>query len=73
MEEEEKILKSIPIEGEHPVGFLTQWEIELKALEDWLDSPEPECGCHKIAMLEETHQHKLQLEEAGMEPVEEMT
>jgi hypothetical protein len=73
MEEEEQILKSVPTEGECPVGLLTQWEMELKALEDWLDSPEPEGGFHKIAMPEETHQHELQLEEAGMEPVEELT
>jgi hypothetical protein len=73
MEEEEDIMKSIPTEGECLVGLLTQWKMDLKALEDWLDSPEPEGGCHKIAMLEETHQHELQLEEAGMEPTEELT
>jgi hypothetical protein len=39
MEEEEQILKSVPTEEEHPVELLTQWEMELKALEDWLDSP----------------------------------
>jgi hypothetical protein len=50
MKEREKILKSIPIEEEHPVELLTQWEMELKALEDCLDSPEPEGGCHEIAM-----------------------
>jgi len=72
MEEEEDIMKSIPTEGECLVGLLTQWEMELKALEDWLDSPEPEGGYHKIAMPEETHQHKLQLEEAGMGPTEEL-
>jgi hypothetical protein len=42
-EEEEHILMSIPI-GEHPVELLTQWELELKALEDWLDNPEPKDG-----------------------------
>jgi hypothetical protein len=71
--EEEKILKYVLIEGEHPVGLLTQRELELKVLEDWLDHLKPEGGYHKIAMPEETHQHKLQLEEAGMGPVEELT
>jgi hypothetical protein len=47
--------------------------MELKALEDWLDSLEPEGGYHEIAMPEETHQHELQLEEAGIEPAEELT
>jgi hypothetical protein len=73
MEEKEKILKSVPTEEEHPVELLTQWEMELKALEDWLDSLEPEGGFHEIAMPEETCQHELQLEEAGMEPTEELT
>jgi hypothetical protein len=73
MKEEEQILRSVPIEGEHPVELLTQWELELKALEDWLDSPEPEGGFHKIAMPEETHQHEEQLVEAGMGPAEELT
>jgi hypothetical protein len=68
MEEKEKILKSSPTKEEHPVEFLTQWEMELKMLEDWLDSPEPEGGCQEIAMPEETCQHEEQLEEAGMEP-----
>jgi hypothetical protein len=39
MEEEEEILMSVPTGGECPVELLTQWELELKALEDWLDSP----------------------------------
>jgi hypothetical protein len=73
MEEEEQILKSVPTEGEHPVELLTQWEMELKALEDWLDSLEPEGGCQEIAMPEETYQHELQLEEAGIEPARELT
>jgi hypothetical protein len=40
MEKEEQILKSVPTEEERPVGLLTQWEMELKVLEDWLDSME---------------------------------
>jgi hypothetical protein len=40
MEEKEQILKSFPIEYEHLVDSLTQWEMDLKVLEDWLDSPE---------------------------------
>jgi hypothetical protein len=73
MEEEEQILMSVPTEGERPVELLTQWELELKALEDWLGNPEPEGGCQEIAMPEEIHQHELQLVEAGTEPVEKMT
>jgi hypothetical protein len=70
---EEHILMSVPTEGECPVELLTQWELELRELEDWLDSPEPEGGCQEIAMPEETHQHKEQLVEVGMEPAEELT
>jgi hypothetical protein len=44
--------------------------MELKALEDWLDSTEPEGGYHKIAIPEEIHQQELQLEEARREPDE---
>jgi hypothetical protein len=73
MEEEEQILKSIPTEEEHPVELLTQWEMELKALEDWLDSLKLEGGFHEIAMLEETFRHKLQLEKDVMEPAKELT
>jgi hypothetical protein len=47
--------------------------MELKALEDWLDNPEPEGGCHKIAMPKETYQHELQLEKDGMKPTKELT
>jgi hypothetical protein len=73
MEEEEQILKFVPTEEENPVELLTQWEMDLKELEDSLDSPELEGGCHEIAMLEETYQHELQLGEARMGPVEELT
>jgi hypothetical protein len=66
MEKMEQILMSIPTEEECPVELFTQWELELKALEDWLGNPEPEGGCRGIAMPEEIHQHKSQLEEAGM-------
>jgi hypothetical protein len=34
-------------EGEHTVEILTQWEIELRMLEDWLDNPEPTDDCQK--------------------------
>jgi hypothetical protein len=47
--------------------------MELKALEDWLDNLEPEGGCHEISMPKDTYQHELQLEEAGIEPAEELT
>jgi hypothetical protein len=67
IEEKEQILKSSPTEKEeHTVEFLTQWEMELKMLEDWLDNPEPEDGFQEIAMPEETCQHEEQLEEAGV-------
>jgi hypothetical protein len=72
MEEEEQILKFVPTEGEHPIELLTQWEMKLKALEDWLDILEPEGGFQEISMLEETYQHELQLEEAGIKPVGEL-
>jgi hypothetical protein len=43
-------------------------------LEDWLDSLEPEGGCHMISNPEEACQHDLQLGGAGVEPAqEEMT
>ena len=73
MEEREKVLKYAPMEEEHPVESLTQWDMELNMLEDWLNSPEPEGGCHNIAMPEETSQHNLQLVEVGMGPAEELT
>jgi hypothetical protein len=41
--------------------FLTQWEKELKMLEDWLDNPKPEDGCQKIVtkIAREEHSTKL--------------
>jgi hypothetical protein len=51
-------LKSNPTEEEYRVELLTQWEMELKMLEDWLDNPEPEDGFQEIAKPEETCQHK---------------
>jgi hypothetical protein len=63
--EEEHILKSAPTEGEHLVELLTQWELELKSPEDWLDSLEPEGGFQKIAMPQETHQHESHMEKDG--------
>jgi hypothetical protein len=50
MKEDEQMLKSIPTEEECPVELLTQWELELKELEDWFYSLELEGGFHKIAM-----------------------
>jgi hypothetical protein len=49
MEEKEHILMSVPT-GERLVELFTQWELELKALEDWLGNLEPEGGCREIAM-----------------------
>jgi hypothetical protein len=72
MEEKERILKPSPMKEEHPIELFTQWEMELKILEDWLDSLEPRGGCHEIAMPEDTYHHELQLEEDGMEPAKEM-
>jgi hypothetical protein len=72
VEEKEKILKYTKIEEEHALESLTQWEMELKILEDWLDSLEPEGGCQKISISEEMCQHELQLKEAGMKPEEEL-
>jgi hypothetical protein len=60
VKEEEKILRYVTIE-DRPVELLTQWEMDLKALEDWLDSLELEGGCHNIYMPKETHQHQEQL------------
>jgi hypothetical protein len=33
--------------------MLTQWEMELNMLEDWLDSQEPEGGSQELAKPEE--------------------
>jgi hypothetical protein len=42
---------SVPSEKEeHSDELLTQWEQEMKMLEDWLDNPEPEDGCQEIVM-----------------------
>jgi len=65
-------MKSIPKEEEHPVELLTQCEMELKVLEDWLDNIELEGGYHEIVMPKETYHHELQLEKDGMEPAEEL-
>jgi hypothetical protein len=66
MEETKNILMFAPTKGECPIELFTQWELELKALEDWLGNPEPKGGCQEIPMLEEIEQHKSPLEEAGM-------
>ena len=50
MEDKENMLKSVPIEEEHLVESLTQWEMELNMMEDWLRSLKQEGGCHEIAM-----------------------
>jgi hypothetical protein len=70
MGEKEHISMSDPTEGERLVDLLTQWELESRELEDWLDSPRLEGGCQEIAMLEETHQHEEQLVGDGTKPVE---
>jgi hypothetical protein len=70
--EEEQILKFVPMEEEHPIESLTQWEMELKMLEDWLSSLEPEGGYNEISIPEDTFQHELQLEEFGMGLDEEL-
>jgi hypothetical protein len=60
MEEKEQILKSSPTgKEEDTVEMLTQWEMELKELEDCLNSSKPEGGFHEIAMLEETEKNEL--------------
>jgi hypothetical protein len=50
MEEKEKILNFSPTEEDHLVESLTQWEMELNMLEDWLKNREPKGGFHKISM-----------------------
>jgi hypothetical protein len=71
MKEKEHIPKYVSMEEDHSVNSLTQWEMELKMLEDWLSSLEPEGGFHEIAMTEETFQHDLQLEKVGIEQTQE--
>jgi hypothetical protein len=39
MEETKQILMFVPTEGECLVELFTQWELELRALEYWLDNP----------------------------------
>jgi hypothetical protein len=73
IEEEEQILKFVPMEGKPPIGLPTQWELDLKEMEDWLHSSEPEGVLHKIVMLEKIHHHELQLEEVRMELAEELS
>jgi hypothetical protein len=60
----------VPTEGEHLVELFTQWELELKALEDWLFNQELGGGCQGIAMSKEIHLHKSQLVEVGMGTIE---
>jgi hypothetical protein len=42
------MLKYSPTEEENPVQSLTQWEIELNMLEDWLNNLLPGGGYHDI-------------------------
>jgi hypothetical protein len=40
MEETKHILMFVPIEGEFLVELFTQWELELREPEYWLDNPQ---------------------------------
>jgi hypothetical protein len=44
-------------EGEHTVEMLTQWEIELRMLEDWLDNPELADDFQKTVMQNSGEEH----------------
>jgi hypothetical protein len=75
-EEKEKTLKSSQErreeEEEHSDKMLTQWEKELKMLEDWLRNPETEEDCQKDAVMksgEEFHPEE-QLDEVGLLPAQ---
>jgi hypothetical protein len=72
-EEKEKIMISSPAEEEeHTIELLTQWEMELEILEDWLNNLGPEGGFQETVMLDgEEYQPEEQLEEAGVEPTQE--
>jgi hypothetical protein len=74
-EEKEKTLMSSPIEKEdHTVELLTQWEMYLKLLEDWLDNPELEKYFQDAVMERVVEcQHEEQLEEVGDVSAEELT
>jgi hypothetical protein len=54
-EEKEQTLTSSQVEmreeEEHSNKMLTQWEKELKLLEDWLSHPETEVDCHEDAVV----------------------
>jgi flagellar biosynthesis GTPase FlhF len=61
-EEEEKTLMSAPTEKEENSDeFLTQWEQELKMLEDWLDNPKREDG-HARRQSCRLQEKRIQLE-----------
>jgi hypothetical protein len=50
-EENEKTLMYAPTEKEeHTVGFLTQWEMDLEMVEDWLKNPYLEKDCQDVVM-----------------------
>ena len=57
-------MNSNPIEEEYQVDLLNEYDMELKMLEDWLDNPELEDGFQGISKVEETCQHREQMEEA---------
>jgi hypothetical protein len=50
MEEKDKILKSIPMEEEHPIESITHWEMDLNRFKYCLRNPELEGGFHEIPM-----------------------
>jgi hypothetical protein len=72
--EKEKILKSSQEmkEEEHSDKMLTQWEKELKMLEDWLRNPETEEDYQKDAVMKsgEEFQPEEQLDEVGLVPTQ---
>jgi hypothetical protein len=41
--------------------LLTQWEQEMKMLEDWLDNPKPEDGCQETVMQISGEEHSTKL------------
>jgi hypothetical protein len=50
--------------------MLTQWEQELKILENWLDNLETEKYCHREAVMQvkKEFQPKEKLDEYGLVP-----
>jgi hypothetical protein len=61
-EEKEQTLMSAPTEKEENSDeLLTQWEQEMKMLEDWLDNPEPEDGFQETVMQIAGEEHSTEL------------